>query len=575
VFTRYFSAYRHYVKNRIFVLIILLGAMSYAEGLGIALFYPLMGQQQGAAFSFLHLPTTPLGALPLIVAAFALKGLLQFIAVTYQYRLSARMAQSMRKEIVQGLGRCRYTHIFRANAGYHSNLLVNEVSRATQGFLYFTRAFPSALNVMVFFVLAFWIDWQFCLLLPLMGMAAYGVQRIVGRITRQYSQVYSAENARLSGLLIQIVQAFKYLRTTATFGRFGKQVDASADQLEHVEYRSGLFTALSFSTSQPLMVAFLAGLLYWRVDTTGTLGAGVLVLLMYFFRIMSEMFQLQTTWQSFCAFMGSTDVVHDAVASLEADREPRGTEPFTEIKTGLACDHLGFHYTEDKEVLRDISIAIPRNTSVAFVGESGSGKTTLVDILMGTLLPTAGVVRVDDHTLVELDIEQFRARIGYVPQDAVLFDDTIANNIAMWHSDKVDRERVREAAKGAHCDRFIDALADGYDSHIGERGLKLSGGQRQRLAIARELFKKPELLVLDEATSALDSESERAIQQSIEDLRGRMTMLIIAHRLSTIRSCDRIFVIHDGQIAEQGTYDELYAQTGSRFRRLCDLQSLA
>ena len=571
-FVHYWRMFRRYVGNKLIVLIALLGAMGYAEGMGIALFLPLMGQPSNNFLGFIDLPSSPQRALPWIVAVFVLKGLLQFVAVTYQYRLSAGMTRSMRTRIVEGLGKSRYAHIFDTNAGYHTNLLVNEVPRATQGFLYFTRAFPSAINVVIFFTLAAWVDWQFSLLLPLMGGLAYLVQRVLGRVTREYSQTYSKENAWLASLLVQVVQAFKYLRTTATFGRMRRQVDATADKLEHIENRSGLFTALTFSSSQPLMVLCLAGLLYWRVGDSGSVGAGLLVLLVYFFRIMGEMFQLQTTWQAFCAYMGSTDTVEAAITKLDSVIEPRGSAPFTSLEKSLGCDHLAFSYT-DKPVLRDVTLSIARNESIAFVGESGSGKTTLVDVLMGTLAPTSGSVRVDDRDLAQVDLEQFRSRLGYVPQDAMLFDDTIANNIAMWGD--ADAARVREAAREAHCASFIDAMQGGYDAVVGERGVKLSGGQRQRIAIARELYKRPSILVLDEATSALDSESERAIQASIEALRGKMTILIIAHRLSTIRNTDRIYVLHEGNIVESGSYDELYANTSSRFRHLCDLQSLS
>jgi subfamily B ATP-binding cassette protein MsbA len=155
----------------------------------------------------------------------------------------------------------------------------------------------------------------------------------------------------------------------------------------------------------------------------------------------------------------------------------------------------------------------------------------------------------------------------------MLFDDTVANNIALWQ-EGVDRERVVAAARRAHCAEFIEALPAQYEAQVGDRGALLSGGQRQRLAIARELLKQPEILVLDEATSALDSESESAIQRSIDELKGQMTIVIIAHRLSTIRGVDRIYVLHEGRIVESGTYDELWRAEGSRFRRMCELQQL-
>src|SRR5262249_13836188 len=174
--------------------------------------------------------------------------------------------------------------------------------------------------------------------------------------------------------------------------------------------------------------------------------------------------------------------------------------------------------------------------------------------------------------LTDIDLETLRRRIGYVPQDAMLFDDTVANNISLWSP--ATEAAIRDAAARAKCLEFIDAMPAGLATPVGDRGIKLSGGQRQRLAIARELFKQPDILVLDEATSALDSESERAIQQSIDAIKGQMTILIIAHRLSTVRNSDLVCVLNAGRIVEQGSYTELVNRPDSRFRRMVDLQQL-
>ena len=190
---------------------------------------------------------------------------------------------------------------------------------------------------------------------------------------------------------------------------------------------------------------------------------------------------------------------------------------------------------------------------------------------MGTLKPTGGSIAINGVPLGELDLETLRKTVGYVPQDAMLFDDTVANNISLWTS--TSDEALRAAARRANSLEFIEAMPQGFASPIGDRGVKLSGGQRQRLAIARELLKQPRILVLDEATSALDSESERAIQQSIDGAGRPQTIIVIAHRLSTIRSCEHICVLHGGRIVEEGSFDELWARPGSRFRRCASFRT--
>jgi subfamily B ATP-binding cassette protein MsbA len=220
-------------------------------------------------------------------------------------------------------------------------------------------------------------------------------------------------------------------------------------------------------------------------------------------------------------------------------------------------------------------MSIPKNAAVAVVGPSGAGKTTLIDIIAGILQPTQGAVYVDQQELSKLDLRRYRQCLGYVGQDTMLFDDTIANNIRMQWDDWIDPltlDRIREAARASYCDEFIQDLPEGFNTRIGEHGIQLSGGQRQRLAIARELFKNPQVLILDEATSSLDSESETYIQQSIEHLKGALTLVIISHRLSTIRHVDTIYVIQQGHIVEQGTFTVLRHQPGTTFHQMCELQ---
>ena len=231
-----------------------------------------------------------------------------------------------------------------------------------------------------------------------------------------------------------------------------------------------------------------------------------------------------------------------------------------------------------KNVLEDIEITIPANGTVAIVGESGAGKTTLADLLTLILRPQRGHLTVDGVPHDQIEISSWREQIGYVSQDTVVFDDTVANNICLWRGDyAIDQEvrnNVEQAAARAGATEFINALNDGFNTHVGDRGVRLSAGQRQRLFIARELYKNPRLLILDEATSALDSESELVIKDSVEQLRGLTTIVIIAHRLSTIKNADYIYVLDKGRIVEQGSYEELAFTHGGTFNRMVALQRL-
>jgi ABC-type multidrug transport system fused ATPase/permease subunit len=223
---------------------------------------------------------------------------------------------------------------------------------------------------------------------------------------------------------------------------------------------------------------------------------------------------------------------------------------------------------ENSWTLQPVTLRIPKNASLALVGATGCGKTTLVDLLMGLLRPSGGSLRVDGVDIDDRNVRAWQRSIGHVPQHIFLCDDTIGRNIALGLPDgEIDLARVETAAQLARLHEFVAGLPRGYDTMVGERGVRLSGGQRQRIGIARALYSDPDLLVFDEATSALDSLTESALLESLEGLAGNRTIVLVAHRITTVRRCDRVFVMDRGQIVESGTYEELMAREG-RFHAL-------
>jgi len=257
-----------------------------------------------------------------------------------------------------------------------------------------------------------------------------------------------------------------------------------------------------------------------------------------------------------------TAIPNDIVERLDA-RE------ITAVREGIVYERVSFSY-EDRLVLHDVNLPIPAGKIVALVGTSGAGKSTLVNLLPRFFDPDSGRVAIDGQDIRDFKIDSLRALIGIVTQDTVLFNDSIRNNIAYGRSD-LPLERVREAAAAAYADEFVMDLPHGYDTVIGESGLRLSGGQRQRLAIARALLKNAPILVLDEATSHLDMQSEALVQKALSNLMQGRTTLVIAHRLSTVMRADRIVVMEGGRIVEEGNHGELMA-LGGTYRRLYDLQ---
>jgi subfamily B ATP-binding cassette protein MsbA len=240
------------------------------------------------------------------------------------------------------------------------------------------------------------------------------------------------------------------------------------------------------------------------------------------------------------------------------------------VRGEIEFEHVTFEYNKGVPVLKDVNFVAPAGTTTALVGSSGSGKSTLISLVMAFNHPNAGRILVDGHDLSGVRLRDYRTQLGVVLQENFLFDGTVAENIR-FAKPHATLDEIRAVSKVAHADEFVEQFAQGYETVVGERGVKLSGGQRQRLAIARAILANPAILILDEATSSLDSESELLIQEGLNALRRGRTTFVIAHRLSTIQSADQILVIEAGEIVERGSHLELLA-LGGRYRQLYDKQ---
>jgi ATP-binding cassette subfamily B protein/subfamily B ATP-binding cassette protein MsbA len=292
--------------------------------------------------------------------------------------------------------------------------------------------------------------------------------------------------------------------------------------------------------------------------------------LIIFYSIINPAKAFSQAWYNIQKGLASMERIDRILKAENPIKEPVNPVHINSFEKDIHYKDVNFSY-QSEPVLNDIDLHISKGQTVALVGQSGSGKSTMVDLLPRFYDVVSGHISIDGIDIRAIPIHELRALMGNVNQEAILFNDSFFNNIA-FGLENATLEQVTEAAKIANAHEFIMATENGYDTNIGDRGGKLSGGQRQRLSIARAVLKNPPILILDEATSALDTESEKLVQEALENLMKNRTTIVIAHRLSTIRNADMICVLHEGQIVERGTHEELLGKKGV-FKRLYDLQT--
>jgi ABC-type multidrug transport system fused ATPase/permease subunit len=412
--------------------------------------------------------------------------------------------------------------------------------------------------------LMFWLNWDFALIA--LALTPF-LLLFVSRFKRAVKSATHEVRKKQSNIVSAVQQGLESMRVVQAYGR----EDLEQQQLEVVS-KASVEAALrarriksSLSPVVNVAVAVCTAIVLARgaaLIMRGTMTVGELtVFLAYltrFFKPVQDLAKMSNTLAQ--AAVGVERVQSlletDAITPERAD----AIEP-PAVTDGITFDHVAFHYRPDQPVLKDVSFTVKAGELVGIVGPTGSGKSTVMSLIPRFYDPTAGTVRIGGANISDFKLQPFRNQVGYVLQDTVLFRGTVAENIAFGRPG-ASREQVIEAAKAANADEFIRQMPLGYETMVGEGAQALSGGQRQRIGIARVIVRKSQILLLDEPTAALDSESERTVIEALERLMKNRTVIMIAHRLSTIRDADKIVVLKDGIVAEQGSHDELMARSG-------------
>ena len=430
------------------------------------------------------------------------------------------------------------------------------------------------INILVFCATLLFVSWRlFALFLLVLPAGVWLMARNGNRLLRTSQR----GQTRLGRLFAMLDESLAGLRAVKSFGRETDRErrfrEANADYA-----RTMVGVARRRELASPLseILGTLALVIVLIVGGSWVIGGHIQPSVFIFFVIIFARLipPIQSIVKSYNSLQKGSASAARFLEVLDADEvilEKPGAMELPPFSRELVCHDVGFHFGDGIPILKHIDIVIPKGQTVAIVGPSGAGKSTLVDLLPRFYDCTEGSITVDGYPIEDVNINSLRRQFGLVSQNCILFNDTVAANIS-FGSDRYTLEQIREAARIAHVDEFIDALPQGYDTLVGDRGLNLSGGQRQRISIARAVLRQTPILILDEATSALDSESERAVQQALETVMRGRTSIVIAHRLATIRHADLIVVLDHGCIVERGTHDELIAHDGL-YKKLVDMQS--
>lgn len=435
--------------------------------------------------------------------------------------------------------------------------------------------FKDPIMIVVYLITLFCISWQLTLfVLVLLPVAGWLIGRI-GRSLKRASTVGQEQNAEI---LTQIEETLGGLRVVKAFNaeqkltdRFLNLINATRRTFNRINRRY----YLAHPVSEFLGTALIAILLWYGgtliLSDNATIDAATFIYyLVIFYSIINPAKDLSKASYGIRRGLASLERIDKILNTQSNIRETASPRTLTEFQSCIRYEDVAFAYIAERPVLQHINLDIHKGQTIALVGQSGSGKTTMADLLPRFYDVTGGRITIDGVDIRELRTFDLRALMGNVNQEAILFNDTFYNNIT-FGVEHATLDEVRRAARIANADDFIMATPEQYNTCIGDRGSRLSGGQRQRISIARAILKNPPILILDEATSALDTESEKLVQEALENLMKDRTTLVVAHRLSTIRNADLICVLHEGQIVEQGRHDDLMALNGY-YRRLVEMQ---
>lgn len=520
---------------------------------------------------FFGMPVTLGSWLSVFVIFIFLSGIFRIVTTYLMLKTKYSVLRDIMLGTFEDFFNARWYFFSSGKHGVLLNTFIREVTIVGDAFGSISTFFATALRTILYLAIPFYVSWQvssisvgiaFLFALPFV---------LLGKLNYRLGALNTSTSNHMTSIIHENLNLAKLV---TGFGKQQKSIDnfkAAFDAHRDATLKSQIVKLGTPILYNPFGAVTIVIALFAARHFEVPLSE-MMVLLLGLFQVANSIGNLAEQKNSLENFLPSYEQINSLRKRAKELKQISGPRKFTGFDRELLIDGLHFAYPHHKSVLIDINMRIPKGKMVAFVGESGAGKSTLIDMIMGFHQPAKGRIALDGIPLEEFDIHSYRQKIGYVPQDSVLFNMSIQDNL-LWAHESAAKEEVMDACHLANADEFIERLSERYDTIVGERGVRLSGGQVQRIALARAILRKPQLLILDEATSSLDTYSERLIQQAIENIARKTTVIVIAHRLSTIVNADHVYVLKDGKIVEDGTYGELVQKNGY-FNNMVRLQLL-
>lgn len=513
-----------------------------------------------------------------VLVAFFFKNLFRYGAIWHQSQLRMAVVRDLRDKLFEKAMRLPlgyYTEQRKGDLMARVNSDVREIELAVIAVLELVFREPMAIIISVASLI--YLSPQLTLVsFVLLPITAFIISRI-GKSLKKTAKAGQEQNSIVFSLLDEAISGIKVIKSFNAISfvtkRFNK-VNLRLQQLNTGTFRRADLSPLLnefFGASVMICLVWFGGTMILD-ESKGMLGgAEFITFIIVFSQLLRPIQGIATAITNLNKAEPAYDRIQEVLNTDEVIFEKENAAPLKGLDTCISLQNVSFKY-KDKWVLKDVSFELQKGKTIALVGESGSGKSTIADLLPRFYDVNKGEILINSQNIKDFQLKDLHQNIGIVSQESILFNDTVRNNIA-FGLENVSDEKIIEAAKIAHAHTFIEQLESGYETMIGERGNKLSGGQKQRLSIARAVLKNPSILILDEATSALDTESERIVQEALDDLMKERTSLVIAHRLSTVTQADEILVLSKGEIIERGKHAELISKKGA-YARLCALQGI-